>query len=94
MILVKINHPCLRVRCHSWYQSHYGYNTSRTVLFLKTAVRMHVDAHIRTIVVLIGGKLTAIYFLYLLFVTTHLRQGKKVSILPPGDVNSGPVPSR
>jgi hypothetical protein len=27
-------------------------------------------------------------------VTTHLRQGKKVSILMPGDVNSGPVASR
>jgi hypothetical protein len=24
----------------------------------------------------------------------HLRQGKKVSILSPGDVNPGPVPSR
>jgi hypothetical protein len=30
----------------------------------------------------------------LLSVTTHLRQGKKVSILVPGDVNSGPVASR
>jgi hypothetical protein len=30
----------------------------------------------------------------LLLVTTHLRQGKKVSILVPGDVNSGPVASR
>jgi hypothetical protein len=69
------------------------------VLFLKTAVRICLDAHIRTIVVLTGGKLTWIYFLYLLsviyfFVTTHLRQGKKVSILVPGDVNSGPVVSR
>jgi hypothetical protein len=25
---------------------------------------------------------------------THLRKGKKVSILPPGDVNLGPDPSR
>jgi hypothetical protein len=30
----------------------------------------------------------------LLSVTTHLRQGKKVSILPSGDVNSGLVASR
>jgi hypothetical protein len=30
----------------------------------------------------------------LLFVTTHLRQGKNVSILPSGDVNLGPVASR
>jgi hypothetical protein len=62
-------------------------------------VRIRFNAHIRTIVVLTGGKLTGIYFLYLLpaiyfSVTTHLRQGKKVSILVPGDVNSGPVASR
>jgi hypothetical protein len=31
-------------------------------------------------------------FCNLLFVTTHLRQGKKVSLLPPGDVNHVPVP--
>jgi hypothetical protein len=30
----------------------------------------------------------------LLFITTHLRQGKKVSILPPGHVNPGPALSR
>jgi hypothetical protein len=29
----------------------------------------------------------------LLYVMTHLRQGKKVSILPPGDVNFGPIAS-
>jgi hypothetical protein len=62
-------------------------------------VRMCFNAYIRTIVVLTGGELTGIYFLYLLFViyfsvTTHLRQGKKVSILMPGDVDSGPVASR
>jgi hypothetical protein len=34
--------------------------------------------------------LSVIYF----SVTTHLCQGKKVSILVPGDVNSGPVASR
>jgi hypothetical protein len=62
-------------------------------------VRIHLDAHIRTIVVLICGKLTGIYFLYLLsaiyfFVTMHIRQGKKVRILPSGDVYPRPVPSR
>jgi hypothetical protein len=36
MILVRTDHPYLRVGRHSWYQSHYGYNTSCTVLFLKT----------------------------------------------------------
>jgi hypothetical protein len=62
-------------------------------------VRIHFNTHIRTIVVLTGGKLTGIYFLYLLStiyfsVTTHLRQGKKISILVLGDVDSGPVASR
>jgi hypothetical protein len=78
---------------------HYRYIASRTVLFLKTAVRKRLDAHIRTIVVLTSGKLTRIYFMYLLsviyyFIMTHLRQGKKVCILLPSDVNLGPVPSR
>jgi hypothetical protein len=99
MILVRTDHPCLRVGHHSWYQRHYGYNTSCTVLFSKTVVRISLDAHIRTIVVLTGGKLTGIYLMYLLyaiyfFVIMHLRQSKKVSILMPGDVNSGPVASR
>jgi hypothetical protein len=57
-------------------------------------VRIPFNACIRTIVVLRGGKLIGIYFLYLLSVMTHLRQDKKVSILVPGDVNSGPVVSR
>jgi hypothetical protein len=99
MILVMTNHSCLRVGHHRWYQSHYGYNTSCTILFLKTTVRICLDAHIRTIVVLTSGKLTGVYFLYLLYaiyysVTTHLRHAKKVSMLPPGDVNPGHVPSR
>jgi hypothetical protein len=68
-------------------------------LFLKTAVGIRLDAHIRTIVVLTGGKLTRIYFMYLLyaiyyFVMTHQRKGKKISILSPGDVNLGPISSR
>jgi hypothetical protein len=62
-------------------------------------VRIRFNACIRTIVVLAGGKLTGIYFMYLIsviyvFATMHLRQGKKVSILMSGDVNSGPVASR
>jgi hypothetical protein len=57
-------------------------------------VRILLDAHKRTIVVLSGGKLTRVYFPHLLSVTMHRRQGKKVSILPPGDVNPGPVHSR
>jgi hypothetical protein len=99
MILVRTNHPCLRVGRHSWYQSHYGYNTTRMVLFSKATVRICLDAHIRTIAVLTGGKLTGFYFLYLLYaiyysVMMHLRQGKKVCILVSGDVNPRPVPLR
>jgi hypothetical protein len=33
-------------------------------------------------------------FCNLFFATTHLRQGKKVSIIVSGDVNSSPVASR
>jgi hypothetical protein len=77
MIVVRTDHPYLRVGHHSWYQSRYRYNTSRMVLFLKTVVRIHLDAHIRIIVVLTGGKLTGIYFLYLLFAIYFLCQGKK-----------------
>jgi hypothetical protein len=62
-------------------------------------VRIRFNAYIRTIVVLTDGKLTGIYFMYLLsviyfFVMTHLRKGKNASILMAGDVNSGPVASR
>jgi hypothetical protein len=62
-------------------------------------VRICFNARIRTIVVLTGGKLTGIYFPPLLsviyfFVMTHKRQGMKVSVLPPGDVNPRPIPSR
>jgi hypothetical protein len=57
---------------------HYGCNISHMTLFLKTTVRICLDAHISTIVVLLGGKLTGFYFLYLLYaiyyyVVTHLR---------------------
>jgi hypothetical protein len=38
--------------------------------------------------------LSVFTFRNLLSVTTHLRQGKKVSILMSGDVDSGPVASR
>jgi hypothetical protein len=62
-------------------------------------VRKRLDAHMRTIVVLTDGKLARFYFQHFLYafyyyVTMHLRQGKKVSFLPPGDVNPRPVPSR
>jgi hypothetical protein len=94
MILVRTDHPCLRVRYHRWYQSHYRYNALRTILFLKTYGEDTLRCLYKNIVALIGGKLTWIYFLYFLSVMTHRWQSKKVSILPSGDVNPGPVPSR
>jgi hypothetical protein len=72
-------------------------------IFSKPTVRIHFNSRIRTIVILTGGKLIGIYFLYLLSIFTfcnllsvmmHLRQGKNVSILPLGDVNSGLIASR
>jgi hypothetical protein len=99
MILIRTNHPCLRVEHHSYYQSIMGVIHRVRSYFWKHTMRKHLDAHIKTIVVLIGGKLTEFYFMYLFYaiyysVTTHLWQGKRVSILPPGDVNLRPVPSR
>jgi hypothetical protein len=37
------------------------------VFFLKTAVRIRLDAHIKTIVVLTSGKVKGIYFPHLLY---------------------------
>jgi hypothetical protein len=67
--------------------------------FQKPTVRIHLNSDIRTIVVLIGGKLTWFNFLPLFyviyyFVMTHLQKGKKVNFLPPGDVNPILIPSR
>jgi hypothetical protein len=66
MILVRTDHPYLRVRRHKWYQSIMGIIHRVWSYFQKHTVRKHLDARIRTILVLIGGKLTGIYFLYLL----------------------------
>jgi hypothetical protein len=93
-ILVRTNHPGLRVGRHSWYQSLTSIVPRWRPYFQKFMVRIRLGAHIRTIVVLTGGKLIGIYFPYLLSVMTHRWQGKKVCIFPPGDVNLGPIPSR
>jgi hypothetical protein len=65
------NHPYLRVRRHSWYQSLMSIIPHWRPYFSKPTARIRLDAHIRIIVVLTGGKLTGIYFLYLLSITTH-----------------------
>jgi hypothetical protein len=77
-ILIRTDHPCLVVGCHSWYQSHMSIIWHWRPYFQKPTVRICFNARIRTIVVLTGGKLTEIYFLYLLSViyfsvTTLLR---------------------
>jgi hypothetical protein len=96
MIVVKTNHPCLRVGRHSWYQSLTGIIHHLRPYFQRLTVRIRLDAHI---VVLTGDKLTRIYFLSLLStiyfsVMTHRQKGKKVSILSSDDVNPGSIPSR
>jgi hypothetical protein len=62
-------------------------------------VRKHLDAHIRTIIVLTNGKIIGFYLLYLLYtiyysVTMHLRKVKNISFLLSDDVNSVPGPSK
>jgi hypothetical protein len=93
-ILVRTNHPYLRLERHSWYQSLTSIIPCWRPYFWKPTMRICLDAHIRTIIVLTCGKLTIIYFPHLLSVTTHRRQGKNVSILQTGDVNPRPIPSR
>jgi hypothetical protein len=73
----EINHPCLRVGCHSWYQSITDVIHRVRTYLRKHMMRKRLDVHIRTIVILISGKLTAIYFMYLLYafyysITMHL----------------------
>jgi hypothetical protein len=85
----------IRWQCNWVLPSAFPFKTHYSI----TTARKHLDAHIRTIVVLIGGKLTeftfCIYFQNLLFYNdTPTTICKKVSFLPPGDVNLGPVPSR
>jgi hypothetical protein len=73
----------------------YEYNTTLTVIFLKTYGEDTLQCPYKNYSSLDRWQanrdlLSAIYF----SVTSHLRQGKKVSILVSGDVNSGPVASR
>jgi hypothetical protein len=67
MILVRTDHPCLRVGCHRWYQSITGIIHRVWSYFQKPTMRICLDAHIRTIIVVTCGKLTGIYFLQISF---------------------------
>jgi hypothetical protein len=73
----------------------YKYNMTLTTIFSKTYSEDMLQCPYKDYSSLNRWQanrdlLSAIY----LSVTMHLHQGKKVSILVPGDVNSGPVASR
>jgi hypothetical protein len=98
MILVLTNRLFEGQGRNSWYQSHYGYNTSCMVLFSKTYDEKmrrcpHKDYSSLNRWQANMDLLSVFIFCHLLFVTTHLRQGKKVSILVSGGVNFDPVAS-
>jgi hypothetical protein len=92
MILVRTDHPCLRVGRHSWYQSHYGpifKNRGEDMLRCpykdySSLNRWQANRDL----------LSVFAFCKLLPVMTHLCQGKKVRILMSGDVDFGPVALR
>jgi hypothetical protein len=64
MIIVKTDHPYLRVGRHSWYQSITCIIHHVRSYFQKSTARKRLDAHIKTIVALTTGKLIEFYFLY------------------------------
>jgi hypothetical protein len=77
----------------------YEYNTALTAIFLKNNDEDTLQCPYKEYSSLDRWQanrdlLLVLTFCNLLFVTTHLRQGKKMSILPPGDVNPGPIASR
>jgi hypothetical protein len=77
----------------------YEYNTTLTAIFLKTYGEDTLQCPYKDCGTLNRWQanrdlLSVFTFHNLLSVTTHLPQRKKVSILVPGDVNSGPVISR
>jgi hypothetical protein len=71
-ILVKTNHPYLRVGRHSWYQSRTSIIRHRRPYFQKTYGEDSFNVCIRTIVVLTSGKVIGIYFMYLLSIIYFL----------------------
>jgi hypothetical protein len=77
----------------------YKYNMTLTAIFLKTYGEDMLQCLYRDYSSLDRWQakkdlLSIFTFRNLLSVMTQLRQGKKVSILVPGDVNSGPIASR
>jgi hypothetical protein len=77
----------------------YEYNTTLMAIFLKTYGEDTLQCPYKDYSSLDRWQanrdlLSVFTFCNLLSVTMHLRQGKKVSILMPGDVDSGLVASR
>jgi hypothetical protein len=77
----------------------YEYNTTLTAIFSKTYGEDTLQCPYKDYSSLDRWQanrvlLSIFTFCHLFSVTTYLRQGKKVSILVPGDVNSGPIASR
>jgi hypothetical protein len=77
----------------------YEYNTTLTTIFSKTYGEDTLQCPYKDYSSLdrwqANRDLLSVFSFYnLLSVTTHLHQGKKVSLLIPGDVDSGPVVSR
>jgi hypothetical protein len=77
----------------------YEYNMTRTAILFKTFGDDMLQCPYKDYSSLDRWKanrdlLYVFTFCNLLFVMMHLRQGKKVSILQPDDMNFGPVASR
>jgi hypothetical protein len=77
----------------------YEYNTTLTAIILKTYGEDTLQCPHKDYSSLDGWQanrdLILVFTFYnLLFATTHLHQGKKISILVLGDVNSSPIASR
>jgi ABC-type arginine transport system permease subunit len=74
---------------------YYGCNTSRTVVFWKIDGEEILRYPYKNYSSLNRWQANWV-LLYVIYysVTTHLRQGKKVSFLPLDDVNFGPIPLR
>jgi hypothetical protein len=77
----------------------YEYNTTLTAIFLKTYSKETLQCPHKAYSNLdrwqANRDLLFVFTLCnLLYVMTHLQQCKKVSIFPPGDLNSGPIASR
>jgi hypothetical protein len=68
----------------------YEYNMLLTVIFLKTYGEDTLRCPYKNYSSINGWQANR----DLLSITTHRQQGKKVSVLLPGDMNSEPVPSR